>query len=164
MGTCVYIFTCVSIFLLTGWFTHPHATTGHDSRLGWILPQRPGQSSSPPPAVMELLGTSSSSQLQDQATKRTEQPVASSSSSIAIRSSEGGAEQPSSPSPPMHAIQAIRIISYRVRQPFPPTETYIDTDAVGGSGRESVGLVRRLKQQRREGRPFIVYVLKVCVD
>ncbi len=87
--------------------------------------------------------------------------------SMAIRSSEGEREQPvpppaaaaaaSQPSP--HMIQAVRILSYRVRRPLPPSEAPITINDESGGG-----LVRRLRQRRREGQPFIVYVLKVRED
>ena len=74
----------------------------------------------------------------------------------AIRSSEDGGRSASPPLPPPQqqlAIQAVQILSHRVRQPVRFTE------AADPSGEE--GLVRRLKRHRREGRPFVVYVLQV---
>lgn len=74
---------------------------------------------------------------------------ASAAAALAIRSSEDGGS--ASPLPQL-AIQTVQILSHRVRQPVP--STYADPRYEGG-------LVRRLKRQRREGRPFVVYVLQV---
>lgn len=69
----------------------------------------------------------------------------------AIRSSEDGGRC-ASPLPQL-AIQTVQILSHRVRQPVPST----DADSREDDG----GIVRRLKRHRREGRPFVVYVLQV---
>lgn len=80
--------------------------------------------------------------------------------SIQIRSSEENGAPPPPPSP--LAIRTIQIMSHRVRKPMPPSE--VDAIVGGGGDESNGGLVRRLKQRRREARPFIVYVLKVSLS